>query len=290
MAAAREHSVPPTSPGSTIDDPNMAEDEPADLAANATASSPLDASSPALKTEPSVDRQLKKSPKTTPKHRKPKPLPARTPLSWVKENAPDATTEDEGSVVGEDAQRIKKQRSSDSRHNSEVDVKHGSSAPTATTVSTRRQANGTIGSVYSGNKIRHIKKDDGVPLWRKDIQYEFLKTVFNDKRSTFTRVSDSMKNCNFADIYIDAMANSSKTSGVFKGQTEERQKGRRRHGDDMSAGQCGSHEHNTQFLPEMRAQLRTYHAIPALQAHADLEHIQALAGCPKTEVHIERRF
>lgn len=81
---------------------------------------------------------------------------------------------------------------------------------------TRRQTNGTIGSVYSGNKIRHLKKEDGIPLWRKDIQYEFLKLVFEDKTPVFTRYSDGARNVVFSDIYIDAMARSSKTSKVLK--------------------------------------------------------------------------
>lgn len=84
------------------------------------------------------------------------------------------------------------------------------------TVGTRRQANGTIGSVYSGNKIRHLKKEDGIPLWRKDIQYQFLKLVFEDKTPVFTRLSDGRRGLDFADIYIDAMARSSKTSKILK--------------------------------------------------------------------------
>lgn len=89
--------------------------------------------------------------------------------------------------------------------------------PTASaTVGTRRQPNGTIGSVYSGNKIKHLKKEDGIPLWRKDIQYQFLKEVFEDKTPVFTRYSDGQKNVEFADIYIDAMARSSKTSKILK--------------------------------------------------------------------------
>lgn len=84
------------------------------------------------------------------------------------------------------------------------------------TVGTRRQPNGTIGSVYSGNKIRHLKKEDGIPLWRKDIQYQFLKLVFEDKTPAFTRWPDGTKGMDFADIYIDAMARSSKTSKILK--------------------------------------------------------------------------
>lgn len=84
------------------------------------------------------------------------------------------------------------------------------------TVGTRRQANGTIGSVYSGNKIRHLKKEDGIPLWRRDIQYQFLKLVFEDKTPVFTRYPDGQKGMDFADVYIDAMARSSKTSKILK--------------------------------------------------------------------------
>ena len=91
---------------------------------------------------------------------------------------------------------------------------HGMTA--SATVGTRRQPNGTIGSVYSGNKIRHLKKEDGIPLWRKDIQYQFLKLVFEDKTPVFTRYPDGEKNLDFADVYIDAMARSSKTSKILK--------------------------------------------------------------------------
>ena len=87
---------------------------------------------------------------------------------------------------------------------------------TMTVVHTRRNANGTIGSVYSGNKIRHLKKDDGIPLWRKDIQYRFLRYVFEDERRVFTMASTGEKGHTFAEIYIDAMARSSKTSKVLK--------------------------------------------------------------------------
>jgi hypothetical protein len=99
---------------------------------------------------------------------------------------------------------------------SEVADDHTHGATASATVGTRRQANGTIGSVYSGNKIRHLKKEDGIPLWRKDIQYQFLKLVFEDKTPVFTRYPDGEKKMDFADIYIDAMARSSKTSKILK--------------------------------------------------------------------------
>jgi hypothetical protein len=87
---------------------------------------------------------------------------------------------------------------------------------TSTTTTTRRNANGSVSSVYSGNKIRHLKKEDGVPLWRKDIQYDFLKAVFDDDLKVFTKASDGSKGYTFADVYLDAMAKSSKTSKILK--------------------------------------------------------------------------
>ena len=85
-----------------------------------------------------------------------------------------------------------------------------------TVVHSRRNANGTIGSVYSGNKIRHLKKEDGIPLWRKDIQYSFLRAVFEDQTRVFTLDSNGGANHTFAEIYINAMAKSSKTSKVLR--------------------------------------------------------------------------
>lgn len=87
---------------------------------------------------------------------------------------------------------------------------------TMTVAHTRRNANGTIGSVYSGNKIRHLKKEDGIPLWRKDIQLEFLRCVFEDTSPVFTKAYDGTKGHTFADVYVDAMARSSKTSKILK--------------------------------------------------------------------------
>jgi Ino eighty subunit 1 len=87
---------------------------------------------------------------------------------------------------------------------------------TSTTTSTRRNASGSVSSVYSGNKIRHLKKEDGIPLWRKDIQYEFLKLVLYDQTKCFTKQSDGTTGYTFADVYVDAMAKSSKCSKILK--------------------------------------------------------------------------
>lgn len=74
---------------------------------------------------------------------------------------------------------------------------------------------GNIGP--QNNKIRHLKKDDGEPLWRKDIQYDFLKFIFEDDNEVFTNsYDDTLPKQTFADLYIDAMARSSKTSKILR--------------------------------------------------------------------------
>ncbi|EAW10234.1 putative INO80 chromatin remodeling complex (Ies1) [Aspergillus clavatus NRRL 1] len=149
------------------------------------------------------------------------------------------------------------------------------------TVGIRRQANGTIGSVYSGNKIRHLKKEDGMPLWRKDIQYQFLKLVFEDKTPVFTRWSDGKKNLDFADIYIDAMAKSSKTSKILKDKLQSDKQAAINMAMVCLLVNFGRMNTTLNFFPEMRAQLRTYHSIPSLQAHQDPNAYKQLQDAPR---------
>jgi Ino eighty subunit 1 len=75
-------------------------------------------------------------------------------------------------------------------------------------------------SIYSGNKLKALKKDDGDPLWRKDIQYDFLKAVFENRNAVFTNSyqSDRITKQTFADLYIDTMARSSMTSKILRGK------------------------------------------------------------------------
>src|SRR5438045_3087157 len=90
------------------------------------------------------------------------------------------------------------------------------SLPLTASVTSKSKKSANSQSIYSGNKVRHLKKDDGVPLWRKDIQYEFLRSVFEDNTKCFTNYYTKEGNQSFADIYVDAMARSSKTSKVLR--------------------------------------------------------------------------
>jgi len=89
-------------------------------------------------------------------------------------------------------------------------------AHTSTTASVRQNPSGSVSSVYSGNKIKHLKKEDGIPLWRRDIQYDFLHLIFYDQTACFTKCSDGSTGHTFAETYIDAMAKSSKCSKILK--------------------------------------------------------------------------
>ncbi|KAK5011308.1 hypothetical protein LTR60_004786, partial [Cryomyces antarcticus] len=152
---------------------------------------------------------------------------------------------------------------------------------TSTTQTTRRNANGSVSSVYSGNKIRHLKKEDGVPLWRKDIQYEFLRTVFEDETAVFTKYSDGTKGHTFADIYIDAMAKSSKCSKILKEKLLTEPKAAINMAMVCLLVNVGRMNTTLNFFPEMRAQLRTYHSIPVLQAHQDANAYKQLQDAPR---------
>jgi Ino eighty subunit 1 len=173
----------------------------------------------------------------------------------------------------------------------------------------RSQGGSTVGAgaaVSAVGKIRHLKKDDGEPLWRKDIQYDFLKAVFDDERKEFTNSYDQnqTEKQNFADLYIDTMARSSKTSKVLRDKLlSDREAAKSMAmvcllvnvGRMNTTLNCAfpllpllsiiytraiANRCNTVF-PEMRAQLRTYHAIPSLQAYQDASAYKQLQDAPR---------
>lgn len=129
--------------------------------------------------------------------------------------------------------------------------------------------------------MRHLKKEDGIPLWRKDIQYDFLRLVFFDKTRCFTKYSDHTKDHTFAEIYIDAMAKSSKCSKILKEKLLQDTEGAICMAMVCLLVNVGRMNTTLNFFPEMRAQLRTYHSIPALQAHQDPNAYKQLQDAPR---------
>lgn len=102
------------------------------------------------------------------------------------------------------------------RSDMEPDSEDNPHNPNVITTTTRRNANGSVSSVFSGNRITCLKKEDGQPFWRKDIQFQFLRYVFEDDSRVFTKASEGTMGHTFAEIYIDAMAKSSKCSQILK--------------------------------------------------------------------------
>jgi Ino eighty subunit 1 len=136
-----------------------------------------------------------------------------------------------------------------------------------------------------GRRHRHLKKRDGEPFWRRDIQYDFQRFVFGDERRVFTNPFPdpqiagftSAPRCTFAELYIRTLAELNKCSKILK---ERLLKDR-----DMGVGvlkvcllvNLGRMNTTINFVPEMRLTLRTYHLIPLLQAdpvHGGLKPLQ----------------
>ncbi|KUJ15556.1 uncharacterized protein LY89DRAFT_698282 [Mollisia scopiformis] len=132
------------------------------------------------------------------------------------------------------------------------------------------------------NKVKHLKKDDGEPLWRRDIQYDFLKAVFDDDKKVFTNSYEADKPYqSFADLYIDTMARSSKTSKILRDKLLTEHEPAKNMAMVCLLVNLGRMNTTLNFFPEMRAQLRTYHAIPSLQAHQDPNSYKQLQDAPR---------
>ncbi|GEQ71410.1 hypothetical protein JCM33374_g5093 [Metschnikowia sp. JCM 33374] len=127
------------------------------------------------------------------------------------------------------------------------------------------------------NGFKHLKKADGEPFWRRDIQYDFLEELFNDKQKVFTNTFSHCEVPNaangdkltFAELYVRTLAESSKSSRVLRERLIK----------DWEMGisvskvcllvNAGRMNTTINFVPDMRSALRTYHSIPSLQVDPD---------------------
>ncbi|KAF6235817.1 hypothetical protein HO173_006012 [Letharia columbiana] len=222
----------------------------------------LTSSEPLVKTKHRPDDQLTPSEPVKPE------TPSKQPIIWI--------DGDSGQVDERDKDEPASVQNDSYTRAAEFNPSH-----TMTVAHTRRNANGTIGSVYSGNKIRHLKKEDGIPLWRKDIQLNFLECVFEDNTLVFTKAYDGTTGHTFADIYVDAMARSSKTSKILKEKLLADRGAAMHMAMVCLLVNVGRMNTTLNFFPEMRAQLRTYHSIPSLQANQDPNAYKQLQDAPR---------
>jgi len=141
-------------------------------------------------------------------------------------------------------------------------------------LASKRSHKRTYQSLLNTPRLPPLKKRDGEALWREDIQYDFLHAIFSDKTRAFTNTLQGGQKCTFADVYIDAMANSSKCSRILGEKlTRDRSRG------EKIAMVCllvnwGRMNTTLNFFPEMRTVLRTYHPIPSLQTQNDQDYKQ----------------
>jgi Ino eighty subunit 1 len=78
-------------------------------------------------------------------------------------------------------------------------------------------SNADIRSIYVFAKTPQIKKPDGKPLLRKDIQFALLSYIFHNDKAVFTSSYDAASpKMTFSELYIDSMARSSKCSRVVR--------------------------------------------------------------------------
>ncbi|CAZ79414.1 unnamed protein product [Tuber melanosporum] len=168
------------------------------------------------------------------------------------------------------------QASSVSGHNGNATATTGGGAQSGGTTGRKQQT-----SFFSGSKIKHLKKPDGVPLWRKDIQYEFLQAIFTDDKPVFTNSYDRRVRRTFADVYIDAMARSSKTSKILRDKLTSERPNALNMAMVCLLVNVGRMNTTLNFFPEMKAQLRTYHSIPSLQSYTDTHAYKQLQDAPR---------
>lgn len=136
---------------------------------------------------------------------------------------------------------------------------------------------------------RYLKKSDGEPFWRKDIQYDFMEALFEDKTAVFTNpfpqcsvtsFSNEPK-YTFAELYVRTLAESSKCSKILRERLLR----------DFDMGKSvakvcllvnmGRMNTTINFVPEMRSTLRTYHSIPSLQADPSTGGSKQLQDTPR---------
>lgn len=120
---------------------------------------------------------------------------------------------------------------------------------------------------------KYLKKADGEPFWRKDIQHDFLDELFTDETRCFTNYFPFCEVTNaanepkltFAELYVRTLAESNKLSKILRERLIKEK--------DMGIAvskvcllvNAGRMNTTVNFVPDMRSALRTYHSIPSLQ-------------------------
>ncbi|KAJ7597245.1 hypothetical protein C8J56DRAFT_313447 [Mycena floridula] len=112
---------------------------------------------------------------------------------------------------------------------------------------------------------KNIKKSDGEPLTRKDVQYDLLHHIFNDDRRAFTDPTTGEK-VTFKHLYIqNNIMTSPKSSKALKDKMREAPDFAVDFGAISLLVNVGRVNTTMSFFAEMKTTIRTYNPIPCLQ-------------------------
>ncbi|KAF8912859.1 hypothetical protein CPB84DRAFT_1759689 [Gymnopilus junonius] len=114
-----------------------------------------------------------------------------------------------------------------------------------------------------------VKRADGEPLTRVDIQYDFLRAIFDDSHEVFTDPYASKDilptKVSFRDLYIKAILHSPKATKALKDKMNEVSLFAEDFAILSLLVNVGRVNTTMSFFPEMKTAIRTYHPIPSLQ-------------------------
>lgn len=128
-----------------------------------------------------------------------------------------------------------------------------------------------------------LKKSDGEPLDRSDIQFDFLQSLFSNSVRAFSSPLDRECKLTFAELYIDTIAKSSKCSKILR---------ERFHSDHAMAAavakvcllvNVGRLNTTINFVPDYKLTVRTFHSIPSLQYVSETEKPIQLQDTPRVK-------
>ncbi|PPQ70750.1 hypothetical protein CVT24_000861 [Panaeolus cyanescens] len=118
-------------------------------------------------------------------------------------------------------------------------------------------------------RVLAIKRADGEPLTRADIQFDLLQDIFSDTQEVFTdpyaSPSDGTRKISFRDLYIKAILHSPKATKALKDKMAESSVFALDFAMLSLLVNVGRVNTTMSFFPEMKTTIRTYHPIPSLQ-------------------------
>ncbi|KAH9857939.1 hypothetical protein C2E23DRAFT_864948 [Lenzites betulinus] len=120
-------------------------------------------------------------------------------------------------------------------------------------------------------KTLAVKRADGEPLTRVDLQYDMLFHIFADKHAVFTDPYTTIRSdpagtlVTFRDLYVNALIHSSRCSKASRDKIRESPEFGNEFAMISLLSNVGRINTTMAFFPEMKTALRTYHPVPALQ-------------------------